>query len=140
MLPDDPVLRGRLFHAVRALLGWTQTRVAGEAGVSTAAVTALEVGRRGPRAGSVAAITAALERAEVRFLAAADGLGQGVRYERPEPARRVCARPSCTRRPEWPTRAAWPTPPIGAPPRRDAGRSGGSAEPARRRDRPRAAA
>ena len=86
MLPDDPVLRGRLFHAARALLGWTQARVAGEAGVSTAAVTALEVGRRGPRAGSVAAVTAALERAGVRFVAAADGLGQGVRYERPEPA------------------------------------------------------
>ena len=86
MLPDDPVLRGRLFHAARDLLGWTQARVAGEAGVSTAAVTALEVGRRGPRRGSVAAITAALERAGVRFLAAADGLGQGVRYERPEPA------------------------------------------------------
>jgi transcriptional regulator with XRE-family HTH domain len=86
MLPDDPVLRGRLLHAARALLGWTQARVAGEAGISTAAVTALEVGRPGPRAGSVAAITAALERAGVRFLAAADGLGQGVRYEWPEPA------------------------------------------------------
>ena len=86
MLPDDPVLRGRLFHAARTLLGWTQARVAGEAGISTAAVTALEVGRRGPRAGSVAAVTAALERAGVRFLAAAEGMGQGVRYERPEPA------------------------------------------------------
>ncbi len=86
MLPDDPVLRGRLFHAARALLGWTQARVAGEAGVSTAAVTALEVGRRGPRGGSVAAITATLERAGVQFVVAADGLGQGVRYERPEPA------------------------------------------------------
>src|SRR5918995_1250980 len=85
MRPDDPVLRGRLFHAARALLGWTQARVAGEAGISTAAVTALGVGRRGPRAGSVAAITAALERAGVRFLAAAEGMGQGVRYERPAP-------------------------------------------------------
>ena len=84
MSPDDPVLRGRLLHAARALLGWTQARVAHEAGVSTAAVTALEVGRPGPRAGSVAAVTAALERAGVGFLAAADGLGQGVRYERPE--------------------------------------------------------
>ena len=83
---DDPVSRGRLLHAARALLGWTQARVAHEAGVSTAAVTALEVGRPGPRAGSVAAITAALEWAGVRFLAAADGLGQGVRSERPEPA------------------------------------------------------
>ena len=82
----DPVSRGRLLHAARALLGWTQARVAGEAGVSTAAVTALEVGRRGPRAGSVAGVTAALERAGVRFVAAADGMGQGVRYERPEPA------------------------------------------------------
>ena len=34
----------------------------------------------------MAAVTAALERAGVRFLAAADGLGQGVRYERLEPA------------------------------------------------------
>jgi transcriptional regulator with XRE-family HTH domain len=83
---DDPVSRGRLLHAARALLGWTQARVAGEAGVSTAAVTALEVGRPGPRAGSVAAVTAALERAGVRFVAAAEGMGQGVRYERPEPA------------------------------------------------------
>jgi transcriptional regulator with XRE-family HTH domain len=83
---DDPVFRGRLLHAARDLLGWTQARVAREAGVSTAAVTALEVGRRGPRSGSVAAITAALERAGVRFLAAAEGMGQGVRYERPEPA------------------------------------------------------
>jgi transcriptional regulator with XRE-family HTH domain len=83
---DDPVFRGRLLRAARDLLGWTQARVAGEAGVSTAAVTALEVGRPGPRAGSVAAVTAALERAGVRFLAAAEGLGQGVRYERPEPA------------------------------------------------------
>jgi transcriptional regulator with XRE-family HTH domain len=82
---DDPVSRGRLLRAARDLLGWTQARVAGEAGVSTAAVTALEVGRLGPRAGSVTAITAALERAGVRFLAAADGLGQGVRYARPEP-------------------------------------------------------
>jgi hypothetical protein len=88
MLPDDPVLRGRLFHAARDLLGWTQARVASDAGISTAAVTALEVAAadRGPRAGSVAAIATALERAGVRFLAAADGLGQGVRYERPEPA------------------------------------------------------
>jgi DNA-binding XRE family transcriptional regulator len=82
MPPDDPVSRGRLLHAARALLGWTQARVAHEAGVSTAAVTALEVGRRGPRGGSVVAITAALERAGVRFFAAAEGMGQGVRYER----------------------------------------------------------
>ena len=131
MLPDDPVLRGRLLHAARALLGWTQARVAGEAGVSTAAVTALEVGRRGPRAGSVTAITAALERAGVRFLAAADGLGQGVRYERLEPASAgACACPNCTRRPEWLTRAAWPPPPpTGVAPRRVVSRSGGLADP-----------
>jgi transcriptional regulator with XRE-family HTH domain len=86
---DDPVSRGRVLHAARALLGWTQARVAGEAGVSTAAVTALEVGRPGSRARSVAAVTAALERAGVRFLAAAEGMGQGVRYERPEAASTV---------------------------------------------------
>jgi transcriptional regulator with XRE-family HTH domain len=93
MPPDDPVSRGRLFRAARDLLGWTQARVASEAGVSTAAVTALEVGRPGPRAGSVAAVTAALERAGVRFLAAAEGMGQGVRYERPEAASTVASPP-----------------------------------------------
>jgi DNA-binding XRE family transcriptional regulator len=82
MLPDDPVLRGRLFHAARALLGWTQARVAGAAGVSTAAVNAVEIGRRGPRAPATAAIVAALERAGVRFVAAADGQDQGVGYAR----------------------------------------------------------
>ena len=124
MLLDDPVQRGRLFHAARALLGWTQARVAGEAGVSTAAVTALEVGRRGPRAGSVAAVTAALERAGVRFLAAADGLGQGVRYERPEPASTDAGAPELH-----------PASGMAA-----TGRLAGSAEPARRRSRPRATA
>jgi hypothetical protein len=48
-------------------------------------VNALEIGRRGPRAPAVPVIMAALERAGVRFLAAADGLGQGVRYRWPEP-------------------------------------------------------
>jgi transcriptional regulator with XRE-family HTH domain len=67
MLPDDPVSRGRLFRAARDLLGWTQARVAGEAGISTAAVTALEVGRRGPWAPAVPLIVDALGRSGVRL-------------------------------------------------------------------------
>ena len=79
-----PVVLGRLCQAARALLGWTQARVAAEAGVSTAVVTALELGRRGPRAATVPAIIGALERGGIRFVAAAaGGLGQGVRYARP---------------------------------------------------------
>jgi DNA-binding XRE family transcriptional regulator len=80
MLPDDPIVRGRLFHAARALLCWTQARVAESAGISSASVHAIELGRAGSRAGSVLAVCAALERAGVRFLAAAGGEGQGVRY------------------------------------------------------------
>jgi DNA-binding XRE family transcriptional regulator len=80
MPPDDPVSRGRLLHAARALLGWTQARVAHEAGISTAAVTALEVGRRGPRRGSVVAITAALERAGVRLAVGGTDDGSCVVY------------------------------------------------------------
>ena len=72
MLPADPALRGRLFHAARALLGWTQARVACEAGVPTGTVAAVEIGRRGDRAAVVPAILGALERSGARVAADPD--------------------------------------------------------------------
>ena len=47
MLPDDPVLRGRLFRAARCLLGWSQAGLARAAGVGTALVYRVEAGRPG---------------------------------------------------------------------------------------------
>jgi hypothetical protein len=49
MLPDDPVLRGRLFRAARCLLGWSQAGLARAAGVGTAVVHRVEAGRPGAR-------------------------------------------------------------------------------------------
>jgi transcriptional regulator with XRE-family HTH domain len=69
MLPADPALRGRLFCAARALLGWTQARVACEAGVPKGTVAAVEIGRRGERAAAVPAILGALDRAGIRVTA-----------------------------------------------------------------------
>ena len=83
MLPNHPWVLGRLFHAARDLLGWSQERVAAEAGVSMAAVHALERGRVPIVSQATLAVMATLERSGVRFLAAADGFGHGVRYAAP---------------------------------------------------------
>ena len=83
MLPNHPWVLGRLFHAARDLLGWSQERVAAEAGVSMAAVHALERGRAPVVSQAMLAVMATLERSGVRFLAAADGFGYGVRYAAP---------------------------------------------------------
>jgi transcriptional regulator with XRE-family HTH domain len=72
MLPDDPVLRGRLFRAARSLLGWTQARLACEAGVPTGTVAAVEVGRRGECAAVLPTILGALERSGVRVVVSSD--------------------------------------------------------------------
>jgi DNA-binding XRE family transcriptional regulator len=80
MLPDHPWVLGRLFHAARDLLGWSQERVAAEAGVSMAVLHALEHGRVPVVSQATLAVMATLERSGVRFLAAADGFGHGVRY------------------------------------------------------------
>ena len=89
MLPDHPWLLGRLLHAARDLLGWSQGRLAGEAGVSMTVLDALELGRVPVVTQAMLAVMATLERSGVRFLPAADGLGQGVRYAAtgsPEPS------------------------------------------------------
>ena len=80
MSRDHPWVLGRLFHAARDLLGWSQKRVAAEAGVSTAVLHALEMGRDPVATQAMLSVLATLERSGVRFLAAADGFGHGVRY------------------------------------------------------------
>ena len=80
MLPDDPVLRGRLFRAARCLLGWSQARLACAAGVGTAVVYRVEAGCPGPGDRTVAAIAAALEGAGVHFIGDGDVWGHGLRY------------------------------------------------------------
>jgi hypothetical protein len=87
MLPDDPVLRGRLFRAARVLLGWSQAGLACAAGVGTAVVYRVEAGCPGSGAKAVAALAAAVEAAGVHFIGDGDIWGHGLRYvARPRPA------------------------------------------------------
>ena len=80
MLPDDPVLRGRLLRAARGLLGWSQAGLAGAAGVGTAVVYRVEAGCPGPGDRTVAALAAALEAAGVQFIGDGHVWGHGLRY------------------------------------------------------------
>jgi Helix-turn-helix domain len=87
MLPDCPIMRGRLLRAARTLLDWSQARLAHEAGVSTATVHTLEAGRCDGRRRAVAVLVEALEHGGVRFVTAAGTHGEGVCFARLELAR-----------------------------------------------------
>ena len=80
MLPSEPELGGRLLRAARVLLGWGQSRLAGEAGVSTAAVHAVECGRLTTTCPAAVAMLAALERGGVQFIPPIGQFGPGLRY------------------------------------------------------------
>jgi transcriptional regulator with XRE-family HTH domain len=64
--------------AARALLGWSQTRLAEAAGLGRSTVTDLELGSREVSDELVAKLLAALERAGVEFI---NGKRQGVRLK-----------------------------------------------------------
>ena len=80
MLPDDPVLKGRLFRAARVLLRWNQAHLAARAGLSASTVNAIENARHSASTTSAKLVALALEAAGIRFLGVADGLGHGLRY------------------------------------------------------------
>src|SRR3954449_1544818 len=80
MLPDDPVLKGRLFRAARVLLRWNQAHLAARAGISASTVNAIENARHSASTASAKLVALALEAAAIRFLGVADGLGHGLRY------------------------------------------------------------
>lgn len=69
-------------RAGRALLDWSQGRLAESAGVSLSTVKDFEAGRRQPVRHNALAIRAALEAAGVKFITE-NGGGPGVRLRRP---------------------------------------------------------
>jgi transcriptional regulator with XRE-family HTH domain len=87
MLPDDPVLKGRLFRAARVLLQWNQAHLAARAGLSASTVNAVENARNSSSTTSAKMMALALEWAGIRFLGIADGLGHGLRYGGSGPCR-----------------------------------------------------
>jgi DNA-binding XRE family transcriptional regulator len=83
MLPSNPELWRRLLRAARVLLDWSPSQLASEAGVSTAAVHAVECGRLHATCPAAVAIIAALERCGVQFIPPIGQLGPGLRYTPP---------------------------------------------------------
>ena len=72
------MITARQIKAARALLGWSQQKLADKAIVSLNAITRLEGGHVDPRVSTVAAIEKALVKAGVEFLSGG-GKGEGVR-------------------------------------------------------------
>ncbi|GGC64026.1 transcriptional regulator [Siccirubricoccus deserti] len=68
-------------RAGRALVDWSQSRLAEGAGVSLSTIKDFEAGRREPIRASLAAIRSALEAAGVEFIAE-NGGGAGVRLRK----------------------------------------------------------
>lgn len=79
--PRDPLPSVAQIRAARALLDWSQDRLAAEAEVGRATVGDFERGARQPIRLSLKAMKAALESAGIVFLWSADG-GEGVMVHR----------------------------------------------------------
>jgi transcriptional regulator with XRE-family HTH domain len=73
------VLRPEQCRAARSLLGWSQTRLAREAGLKVLALRRFENGHTDPRASTLAAIERALSLAGIELI---EGNGIGVRLHR----------------------------------------------------------
>jgi predicted transcriptional regulator len=73
----------RQIRAARALLGWSQQRLADAAIVSTNALIRLERGKVDSRVSTMTAVTRALNKAGIEFLAAGEH-GEGVRLIDPD--------------------------------------------------------
>jgi predicted transcriptional regulator len=77
------VVTPRQVRAARALLDWSQQRVADQAIVSLNALIRLERGQVDSRMSTLTAVVRALSKAGVEFIPA-DGKGEGVRMAVPE--------------------------------------------------------
>jgi predicted transcriptional regulator len=74
------IVSSRQIRAARGLLGWTRTKLADKAIVSTTTVADIERGDVNPRVSTMDAIVVALEKAGIEFLRPdGDGIGEGVR-------------------------------------------------------------
>ena len=71
-------------RGARAMLGWSQTTLAKEAGVGLSTVLDFERGTRTPIPNNLTAIRRVLEAAGVKFIADGKSGGPGVRLGKPE--------------------------------------------------------
>jgi predicted transcriptional regulator len=78
------MITARQIRAGRALLGWSQQKLADRALLSRNAVAQIERGEVDPRTSTLAAARRALEEGGVVFVAASGRLGEGVRAATPQ--------------------------------------------------------
>ena len=78
------MISARQIRAARALLGWSQQKLADEAIVSASAVRRLELGVADSRISTLAAVQQALEKAGITFVPTSTAQGEGVRLARPD--------------------------------------------------------
>jgi transcriptional regulator with XRE-family HTH domain len=90
-MPEEVVISAQI-RAARALLNWSQERLAGEAGVGATTVRDIESQRRPTDTGAMRQLRRAFENAGVRFVSGAADGGAGVRF--------VAGRPHLIRQPE----------------------------------------
>lgn len=78
-----PLVSNLQIRAARALLGWSQSRLAEEAGISLITVKRLENSEEGfpARYSTVLAVVGALEQVGIDFLPQAGGYSHGVRLK-----------------------------------------------------------
>jgi len=77
------MVTARQIRAARALLGWSQQRLADSAVVSVNALVRLERGQVDSRASTIRAVQTALSRGGVDFMPAGE-FGEGVRLKAPD--------------------------------------------------------
>ncbi|WP_225769553.1 helix-turn-helix domain-containing protein [Inquilinus sp. Marseille-Q2685] len=81
MIPDDEISVEQC-RGARAMLGWSQTKLAEEARVARQTIVDFERGARTPFPNNKAAIRSALEAAGIEFIPE-NGGGPGVRLKKP---------------------------------------------------------
>lgn len=77
------MVEARVLKAARVLLRWSQEELAKKAGIGQTTLSKLEAGEKDVRVSTIRAVQEALENGGIKFVAADDVYGAGVRLRQP---------------------------------------------------------
>lgn len=77
------MVEARVLKAARVLLRWSQEELAKKAGIGQTTLSKLEAGEKDVRVSTLRAVQRALEDGGIKFIAADDVYGAGVRLRQP---------------------------------------------------------
>lgn len=78
------LVEARLLKAARVLLRWSQEELAKKAGIGRTTLSKVEAGEQDVRLSTIRAVQQALEDGGIKFVAADDVYGVGVRLRQPD--------------------------------------------------------